>query len=233
MTIRANSVLVLALTASLAVTDHTRAQSTDEGAWFAFAGQGPLIDGAELPKWRWWFDGHARFFDDSQGFETSIVRPGVGYRIADNTTVWLGYAWIRNDPPAGHFDEQRIWQQLTWGKKYSWGRPFLRTRLEQRFDERGSETGWRIRQFVRWTHPLGSDNSRLSVRIWDEVFIDLNDTRWGQDIGLRQNRAFAGLGWTVDTGHTVEFGYLNQHLRRDGARDSSNHILGITFLSNF
>ena len=219
----------IALTSSLAC-----AQRTDLGAWFAFAGQGSLPSSLDAPRLRWWFDGHLRYFEESNGFATSIFRPGIGYRLGDHTTVWVGYAWIRNDPVSGAFDEHRAWQQLTWSKSYDWGTPFLRTRLEQRFDERGDDTGLRLRQFVRWTYPLVRDES-LGVRVWDEVFVDLNDTDWGQDIGLRQNRAFAGLGWTLDERrrHTLEFGYLNQHLFRDGADDDSNHILSITLLSNF
>ena len=91
----------------------------------------------------------------------------------------MGYAWIRNDPPGGAIDEQRIWQQLTWGRPYDWGTPLLRTRLEQRFDERRSDTGWRLRQFARWTKPV-SPESRLGYRVWDEVFYDLNDTNWAR-----------------------------------------------------
>lgn len=226
--------LLLALGVSLIGSRPAQAQSSDVGAWFAFAGQGRLGESSPDARWRWWFDAHARFFEESDGFETSIVRPGVGYELGEHTTAWLGTAWIRNDPPGGHFDEFRIWQQLTWGKRYDWGTPFSRTRLEQRLDERGGETGWRLRQFIRWTKPV-SEGSRLGWRVWDEVFVDLNDTNWGQDTGLRQNRAFAGLGWKLDEAgpYTLEFGYLNQHVLRDGARDSSNHVLAITLLGNF
>lgn len=223
--------LALLLLAALLAPTPAHAQDSDEGAWLAFAGQGRL-EGARASGLRWWFDAHARFFDDSDGFETSILRPGIGYDLGERATLWLGYAWIRNDPPAGAFDEQRVWQQWTWGRAYGWGTPFLRTRLEQRFDERGGDTGWRLRQFVRWTRPL-SDGSRLGWRVWDEVFYDLNDTSWGQDVGFRQNRAFAGLGWALDGQLTLELGYLNQRLWRDGARDSSNHVLAITLLGNF
>jgi len=221
--------LVLGIFSSLA-----SAQASDEGAWTAFAGQGRLGETTSDSRWRWWFDAHARFFDDSDGFDTGIVRPGIGYDLSEHTTAWLGYAWIRNDPPEGHFDEHRIWQQLTWGKRYGWGSPFLRTRLEQRFDERGGETGWRVRQFARWTRPV-SEGSRLGWRAWDEIFVDLNDTGWGQDTGLRQNRAFAGLGWALgdSSQYTLEVGYLNQHLFREDARDDSNHVLAITLLGNF
>lgn len=231
---RALFVLLTTVLAAWFATSPAPAQESDEGAWFAFAGQGRLPDASSDQRLRWWFDAHARFFEGSDGFETGILRPGLGYDLNPDTTAWMGYAWIRNDPPAGGFDEHRIWQQLTWGKRYDWGIPFSRTRLEQRFDERGSDVGWRLRQFVRWTRPVAS-GSRLGWRVWDEAFLDLNDTDWGQDVGLNQNRAFSGLGWTLDRSgrHTLEVGYLNQYLARDGADDASNHILAVTLLANY
>ncbi|MEM7306517.1 MAG: DUF2490 domain-containing protein [Planctomycetota bacterium] len=229
---RREAVRTLTLLAALvAGSSAPHGQDTDQGLWSAFAGQGRL-NIAPQGRMRWWFDAHARFFEDSNGFETSIVRPGIGYDINEHTTAWLGYAWIENDPIAGSFTEQRIWQQLTWGKRYDWGTPFARTRLEQRYDERGSDTGWRLRQFVRWTKPV-SDDSRLGWRVWDEGFFDLNDTSWGQDTGFRQNRAFAGMGWKVDDSLTLEVGYLNQYIPRDAADSSSNHVLAVTLLGNF
>ncbi|MEQ8764230.1 MAG: DUF2490 domain-containing protein [Planctomycetota bacterium] len=225
------STLLLFLLFSLVVPVQRNAvaQESDVGAWFAFAGQGSL--GEPDTRWRWWLDAHARFFEESDGFETSILRPGAGYRVTDQVTTWLGYAWIYNDTRNGSFDEHRIWQQLIWSDSYAWGTPFLRSRLEQRFEERGSEVGWRLRQFVRWTRPIEAE-SRFNFRAWDEVFIDLNDTAWGQNFGFSQNRAFLGLGWNLDdTGrHTLEFGYLNQYIQRGRARDSMNHILGVTLI---
>ena len=206
-------------------------QDTDEAAWFAFGGVG-RVDNFGSGRVRWWFDAHARFFDESNGFETSIIRPGLGYDLTENSTAWLGYAWIRNDPIPGGFNEHRIWQQFTWGRPYDWGTPLLRTRFEQRFDDRGSDVGLRLRQFARWTRPVTS-GSQLGWRVWDEVFIDLNDTTWGQDTGVSQNRAFAGLGWSFDSRFTLEFGYLNQHVLRESAEDSSNHVLALTLLGSF
>ncbi|HVS17947.1 MAG TPA: DUF2490 domain-containing protein [Planctomycetota bacterium] len=57
---------------------------------------------------------------------------------------------------------------------------------------------------------------------------------WGSDTGLRQNRLFAGLGWTFeDARHlTLEFGYLNQYLRRSSGDDALNHILAVTLLAS-
>jgi hypothetical protein len=132
----------------------------------------------------------------------------------------------------GPGDEHRPWQQLTWNIPVDGFTLVSRSRLEQRFVEDGSETGWRLRQFLRASRPFGADGRRY-VTAYDEVFLELNDTRWGQRAGLRQNRAFAGIGWFIDGPRktAVEVGYLNQWVDRPG-EDRMNHILSINLFVN-
>jgi len=74
-------------------TNQARAQTVDDsGLWLATFGQDRL--GGEGSKWKWWFDGHLRFFDDADGFYQSIARPGIGRAINDHWTAWTGYGWI-------------------------------------------------------------------------------------------------------------------------------------------
>ena len=42
---------------------------------------------------RWWLDVQGRYADSAAN--TTIVRPGVGVTVAKDTTLWLGYAWVR------------------------------------------------------------------------------------------------------------------------------------------
>lgn len=218
------------------IADTALAEDQDFGAWFALAGQGQL-GSAQDARWRWWLDTHFRTFEDSDGFDTSIVRPGLGYDLGKATTLWIGYGWIHNDPPArSDVDEHRLWQQLTWGTKLGERKRldlYVRTRLEQRWLEGGDDTGWRFRQFLRIVRPL-APGSRWSLRVWDELFLPLNDTDWGARAGFGQNRAFAGLGATLDRErkYTLEFGYLNQFINRRDT-DLMNHIVSLQLLLSF
>jgi hypothetical protein len=91
-------------------------------------------------------------------------------------------------------DEHRIWQQLIWSKPLN-GINFLsRTRLEQRFRDDGSDTGWRLRQFMKAAYPLPG-NPNMSLVAYDELFFGLNDTDWGTRSGFDRNRLFLGVGW--------------------------------------
>jgi len=208
----------------------------DFGSWFSVNTQGKFNRCAEESKLRWWFDGHLRYLDDSDGFNQSIFRPGIGYQLTPNANAWIGYAWINELPANGNpvFDENRIWQQLLWSKKVGQQKLFSRSRLEQRFVETGSDTGWRFRQFVKMDRPF-HEESPVSFVAWDEVFFDLNETDWGQQGSFSQNRLFLGLGRKFDVPNSpkIEIGYLNQFIRRKSAGDRYNHILSVNWFWTF
>ena len=209
----------------------------DFGTWFSINTAGKLNHRCcEDSKMRWWFDGHLRYLDDSGGFNQSIIRPGIGYALNENATLWLGYAWINSLPPNGNpvFDENRVWQQLLWSKKYQATTAFSRSRLEQRFVETGSDTGWRFRQFFKLDQPFVWQE-KLSFVTWDEMFFDLNSTDFGQNGSFSQNRAFVGLGWKFDGPHKpkIEVGYLNQFIRRRSRGDRFHHIVSFNWFRTF
>lgn len=215
-------------------SSHTQAQTVDDlGLWTALFSQGDieLSDDAGDSRLRWWFDGHARFQDDADGFNVSIVRPGIGYKLTDTATIWAGYGWIRTSPLGGapDFDENRIWQQITWSENVDQTKFGFRSRLEQRFVETGDDTGWRFRQFFSARTPL---TERVTLVAWDEVFIHLNDTDFGTRTGFNQNRAFLGFGWKWNPAtpkSRVEIGYLNQFIDNRNGDDRMNHILSVNF----
>jgi uncharacterized protein DUF2490 len=188
----------------------------------------------DLANVKLWMEGQGRFGDDTSRFSQGILRLGLGYSVLDNLSFWLGYGWIPNDPvgPGEAFDEHRIWQQMLWTEKLADGNFMSRSRLEQRFDERGDDVGWRFRQFFKYYQPL-SFSPKMSWVIWDEVFIDINTPDWKIDNGFDQNRAFAGLGYQLDKNIRTEFGYINQFIRRPAARDAMNHILSFNLFLKY
>lgn len=212
------------------------AQTRDDGGlWLMWFGQGRFA-GADSPlrDLRWWVDVQPRWLDDGERYDTTLLRPGLGLALDERTTVWAGYAWIETDPAArASFVEHRAWQQLTWNAPVEGFTLLSRTRFEQRFLEGSSETGLRLRQFVKATLPLAGDGSWF-LSAYDEVFYDVDDTAWGQRTGVRQNRAFAGLGYRFggERNWNLEVGYLNQWLDRSG-EDAMNHILSINVLMSF
>ena len=205
----------------------------NNGVWMMKASQGVL--GGKDSVYRWWLDANARYSDDANGFEQSILRPGLGYALPKNHTLWAGYGWIASSPEVGEtVHEHRFWQQHSW--KISMGKFGFssRSRLEQRFREGSTdEAGWRFRQFFKLTHPI-SDSS-LYWCTWDEVFLNLNNTDWGVDSGLDRNRIFLGVGWKPESIQyfKTEVGYLNQFIHHKSGSNRLDHLLSFNLFFSF
>jgi len=208
----------------------------DFQSWDALMAQGSFAPlNQVLKNWRWWFEGQARFYADADKFGQGMIRPGLGYALTPTASVWLGYAWLPTHPVGkAAFDEHRIWQQFSWSLPTDLGTLSTRSRLEQRFTDTGSQTGWRFRQLVKFVYPLHFE-PRLSLVAFDEFFVNLNNTDWNAHAGFDQNRAFAGLGWNFDAGkhYRAEVGYLNQYIQAERAADKMNHVLSATLFVNY
>ncbi len=213
----------------------TQASTNDDfSVWGAIQGQGSLAKTGALKHVLWWVESQGRFSDDAQRLGQSIIRPGLGYQLNENFSVWLGYGWIFTSPVGKvETDEHRIWQQLLWSDHYSWGNVSTRTRFEERLLSNGNDTGWRFRQLVKYTHPLFSE--RLYLSLWDEVFVNINSTDWGANSGFGQNRLFSGLGVFLDESRTFRFelGYINQYIENRGRNNQFNHILSGSFFIRY
>ncbi len=221
--------LVIALL--LLGAERASAQAIDDaGQWNAVFTQGVFTKlGCTNERLKWWFDGHFRMLEDADGFNQSIVRPGLGWKLNDRSTLWSGYAWIRTSPiTLDDVDEHRVWQQWTWSKEHEKWKFGLRSRFEQRFVETGDDLGLRWRQFFRVTHKLPS-MPKLTLVGWDEIFYHLNDTDWGARSGFNQNRVFGGIGFKPkpDCRWRVEVGYLNQVIELPVGSDRNHHILSV------
>jgi Protein of unknown function (DUF2490) len=218
------------------------ANSADEdfGAWFAVFANGklpePLNDGRG--SWRWWLDGALRFGDDASRLSQALIRGGVGYPLSDAWTAWAGYAYIHTEAPYASIptDENRIWEQVVWNGAISRLKVSSRTRLEQRFFVGGIDTGWRLRESVKLTRPLDS-NDGWSLIVSDELFINLNNANLTPNstatAGLDRNRFFVGPGLDLTRSSRAEFGYMNQYTFRHNGPDKQDHILAVNFFISF
>ena len=189
-------------------------------AWSALSANGPINTGSLL----FWFDGHARLGDDAGRLSTSIVRPGLGWRYSPDLTLWLGSARVTAHQANPNVEEDRAWQQAIYRLgDFANGQLSGRTRLEQRFRDEDSDTGVRVRQFLRWAKPI--PNSSLSYVVANELFVNLNDADWGQSSGFNQNRLFLGVNHKINERYKVEAGYVNNYINQIGRENQLNHIL--------
>ncbi len=206
------------------------AETIEDGRyWFSLYTQGPL------PKenFYWSLDIHPRWREEGRHFDTLILRPSLFYKISPKTSVWLGYDTIKNHPQSqASFQENRLWEQVMHQfEPFSGLTLTVRTRFEQRDREDYSDIAHRLRQMVRATTP-SSIHQQLSWVVWDELFINLNQTDWGVMRGTDQNRLFLGANWKFDDLSNLEVGYINQYVNGKTI-DRENHILSSTIRFNF
>jgi hypothetical protein len=224
---------VLAALVCLAAPGAARAVDDDGQTWLAVVATGGI--GARPTPWRYHLEGQARYNDDSSRFHQGLLRGALGREVAARTVLWAGYAYVPTDPEGDPSDvlEHRFWQQLTWSAdgEVAGFHPSIRTRLEERVVESADDTGVRVRQLGKLTRPIDAEG-RFYWALWDEIFVNLNDTDWGADAGIDQNRAFGGIGIVLADGVNAEVGYLHQFIERSGRADSSNHTLSLTLLLN-
>lgn len=222
--------LMRSLTAAAAVfLAAAPATAADEDAqlWTTAIATGPVADDLAA-----WVEVQTRFGDDVSRLSQSKVRVALGYRFTDALTIYGGYAYVTSHL-AGRVDttENRLWQQAGYAiVREGPVRVNGRTRLEQRFLNTGSDTGWRLRQQLRFAIPLAVGGGPSLVASGEALFA-LNDTDWGARAGLDQLRGFAGVNVPLGRKQAVEVGYLNQYVHREGARDQVNHV-GVVTLSH-
>ena len=186
----------------------------------------------DLKRWRWWMEVQPRSRESGKEMDQLLIRPGIGYALTDHSTVYIGYAHVTNYPVVGDtIHENRIWQQYQWSGPTPLGAFTARTRLEQRWQENGDDTGNRFRQLFKFNWPF-SFHPAASFVAWDEVFIHLNTTDWGARQGFDQNRGFAGIGYRWQPHILTEIGYLNQYVNLRNT-DLMNHILSLNLFLDF
>jgi len=215
--------LVLALYI-IAGSARVHAVEDNPGAWAVISASGSFQPERSESHWRYWFDAQHRAFDVGSGISQSLVRPAIGLDLGPTVSVWAGYAYFNSRRSSGErVDEHRPWQQLSWtAHKSAHGSLGLRLRLEQRFVETGDDTGWVLRTQLRYAHRL-DEAGRWQAVAFIEPFVALNNTDWGPERGVAQNRIFVGGAYRITSTLSMEFGYMNQHLRLAG-EDLVNHL---------
>lgn len=194
----------------------------DDQVWLAGIVEGPIAG-----KLVTWVDVQARMTDGAGRLGQTIVRPSLGYAPRPGTSLLFGYGYFETDVTGRPTQrEHRLWQQAQFRVIGTPGKAVLvsRTRLEQRFVEGADDTGWRLRQFTRGQYWVGSGWSMIA---FNETFVGLNRTDWGQNSSLNQLRNFGGVGKALTPELALEAGYLNQRLVRPGP-DTTNHIASIS-----
>ena len=203
------------------------------GSWAQVVAEGDLgfVD-PNLQKMRLWLEGQMRWNEDWQHWYQGMARAALGYSLSDRATIWLGYTFLPTQLQGKPYvAQQDLWPAFRYLMPTEFGTFMFRTMFETNFI-RGDDPRFRPRQMIRYLRPFEFEE-RLSLVVWDELFVRLNSTEWGGKAGFDQNRIFLGLGWTFTPGVRAEFGYLNQYVEdKNLINETDNHlIMGSLFLN--
>ncbi|MFC0204386.1 DUF2490 domain-containing protein [Novosphingobium soli] len=213
--------LLAAGSAGTALADTTQ----DEQAWVNLTAQGAIAD-----KVVYFAEFQPRMGDGISRLDQLLLRGAVGVKLSPAVTLYQGYAHVvlplEDGPDA---NEDRSFQQLNLALGHpAGGELSARTRLEQRWRSDGDDTGWRLRQMVRYEMPLKAQSDAVNALVSAEAFFALNDTDWGARGGFDQLRTFVGVELGLAGASTMELGYLNQTIDQTGGRTRMNHVASLS-----
>lgn len=216
----------IALLCLLAWSGTARASTShDEQAWINLTAMGPVSD-----KLVYLAELQPRIGDGISRLDQMILRGALGWKLSPAMTLYQGYAHIVVPVEDGRdANEERSFQQLSWTLGKPWGGELSsRTRLEQRWRSDGRDTGWRLREMLRYEKPMRPGSDAVNLLLSAEGFVALNDTDWGARGGFDQLRTFLGAELGLKGDSTVEIGYLNQVIDQTGDRTRIGHVASIS-----
>ena len=173
-----------------------------------------------------------RFGDDVSELDQLLLRPAVGYKLTDHLSLWQGYAWVGNYQPSFR-EENRVFQQLLYRRKFPFVKVFSRSRLEERFIGNTDGTAVRALTMLRGDFPLPNAPEWAFV-VYDEIFVNVNSVGNGPDSGFDQNRFFLGMNREFTKYFNMDLGYQMQALngRQSGFVNQINNIILLQFFIN-
>lgn len=175
-------------------------------------------------NWRLSEEMTGRWSDNRNGLYEVEANTLLGYKLNKVVTVWGGYT---HNPQysAGHFTrmEHRFREQVTFDGFAMLGKGKLngRLRMEQRWRDGLSGTGWRLRPYLKYSLPIAG---KTALNLSTEPFFNLDTTPFQRKSGLDRVRDLVTISTPLSKVLTGEVGYMNQHGFVSGGPDTSDNI---------
>lgn len=183
--------------------------------------------------WRLSEEMTGRWSDNRHGFYELEANTLLGYKLNKVVTLWGGYT---HNPQysAGHFTrmEHRAREQVTFDGFAMLGKGKFngRIRMEERWRDGLSGTGWRLRPYLKYSLPIAG---KTALNLSTEPFFDLNTTTFQKKSGLDRVRNLVTISTPLTKAVTGEVGYMNQHGFVSGGPDTSDNIAYFGLSANF
>lgn len=216
------AVLSLTLLTVVSLPSSAHALDVDGQGWIQMITQGPLAG-----RLNGYLEVQPRLRGgDGLEIEKLLVRPAFFWQATPEWSFWLGYNYAPTFEP--YRDEQQVWQQAMYLRRFSRFSLLNRTRLEQRMLSGAGGVAVRLRHQVRAMVPLPSDPAWALVA-FDEAFFHMNTVSSGAVSGFDQNRFFLGISRQLTPQLRAEVGYQTVFVLRAG--ETPDRLLHVALTS--
>lgn len=185
-------------------------------------------------KWLSFVFSQFRFIDERHPLQASILEGGLGYKLPEDKTLWLGYRWTGRNPNDGFTQENFIFQQIIFEKKIMKSTHLVfRSRFEEIRRTDQPQTAIRLRQRIALTIKKSLfEKVKMNPFIYDELFIPLNHTVYMPTTIIGENRIFFGFNFILDKESWWEMGYMNQYQlhTHEQPENQMSHVLSVTYI---
>jgi hypothetical protein len=168
-----------------------------------------------------------RLQENISEFSQLVYKPAINYHFNSTWAISTGYKYIDKYHES---NEQDIWQECHYNKKYGDLVTGLQVRLEERFIDDIEGVIPRLRFLVHASHPLGESSSYVTG--FGAIRFNLDDKHAGPVSDFEQSRIFAGLGRHIGNRLQVEAGYLWRYERERIGADLSDHVIHFQMVFN-
>lgn len=149
----------------------------------------------------------------------------LSYKLGKLMTVAAGYV---HNPQYNHSNftimERRAREQVTFDNFATIGKVKLtgRLRMEQRWRDGLTGTGWRLRPYIKATMPFVG---KTTLNLSHESFVNLNTTGFQKVSGYDRMRNAISVSAPVGKHVKLDLGYLNQLGIVRGGPNNSDHVI--------
>lgn len=220
----------------LLIFEQTSAQTIEHNGWLFWSHQQKISE-----RWQFSADVQVRSADKAGYVNTLLIRPGIGYKIADNQTVTVGYTyfgtWDKENDHKIYEPESRIFEQFQIENEIQRTEITNRFRFEQRFlDQQKSKAfAQRLRYYVQAQIPIIANplfTKGLYLSIQNELFLNVQGKDQVNNNFFDQNRSYAGPGYRFSENLDLEIGYMFRY-QIDNEKNMRNNILQLVVKTAF
>lgn len=228
--------LLILVTLPLAGFNNSFSQTVEHNGWIFWSHQQKITE-----KWQFSSDIQVRTANLPGYINTVLIRPGIGYNVAKNQTLTVGYTylgtWEKENDQMVYEPENRIFEQYQVENKIQNITVSNRIRFEQRFFHQPNDRFFaqRFRYNIQAQFPLIANQEftkGMYAAFQNELFLNIQGKSKINNHVFDQNRTYIGLGYRLNKKLDLETDYMFRYLV-DKDVNVRNNVLQIAIKSSF